>query len=106
MRGLSTAWNGYRTVGMPAGRLWNVVEDPAADRTSRTGAALALAPSLDATGRSRLCAAAVSCAEPHLRIALTTVATAVGATAADDDLAAALDAIEGAGQDEEAEHSP
>jgi hypothetical protein len=103
IRGIATSWNGYRTVGVPAERLWRVVEDPAAERASRTGAALALAPSLDATGQSRLYAAASSCAEPRLRIALTMAATAAGATALDEDLAAALDVIESEGEDEQAE---
>ncbi len=99
MRALSTAWNGYRSVGMPADRLWKVVENPAADRMCRTGAALALGASLDGTGKQRLLAAAASCAEPRLRIALETAAEAT--TTDDDVLAVALEAIESEGQDEE-----
>jgi hypothetical protein len=100
VRAMATSWGGYRTVGMPTDRLWRVVEDPAADRALRTGAAIALAPSLDADGRGRLHAVASSCAEPRLRIALATAATA--AAAADDELSAALDAIESEeGEDQE-----
>ncbi|MGA7123409.1 MAG: hypothetical protein WBY94_25120 [Polyangiaceae bacterium] len=95
VRGISTAWVGYRTVAVPADRLWGVVEDPTVDWTRRTGAALALGPSLDAQGRTRLRAAAASCAEPRVRLALKAAATASGGTADEEQLAAALDAIDG-----------
>jgi hypothetical protein len=97
VRGISTAWIGYRTVAVPADRLWGVVEDPTVDWTSRTGAALALGPSLDAQGRTRLRTVAASCAEPRVRLALKVAATASGATGDDEQLAAALDAIDGEG---------
>ncbi len=96
VRGISTAWNGYRTAAMPACRLWRVVEDPTADWTSRTGAALALGPSLDVDGRTRLRAAAASCAEPRVRLALKAAANA-SAGSEDDELAAALDTVDGEG---------
>lgn len=100
MRGVSTVWHGYRSGGVPGDRLWSVAEDPAADRTCRLGAALALAPSLDAPGKSRLLAAAASCAEPRLRIAMKTVAQA---SLTDDELAASLDALEADGQEDDDE---
>jgi hypothetical protein len=99
MRGIVRAEEGYRTGSMPLERLWRVVEDSRADRAARTGAALALAPTLDESGRQRLRAAAFSCAEPRLRIALTTAATDAGARGREDDLAATLDALEAEGDD-------
>jgi len=101
MRAMVHAERGYRVAAVPPERLWRIVEDPRADRAERTGAALALAPSLDEAGRERLRAAASSCAEPRLRIALSTAATDTGANAPDDELAAALDAIESEGEDDE-----
>jgi len=61
------------------------------------GAAIALAPTLHAADRARLRAVASGCAEPRLRIALTT--TAVEAQSPDDELAEELDALEGEGHD-------
>jgi len=98
VRAIATSWDGYRAAGIPNDRLWSIVEDPSAGRASRTGAALALAQSLDVDGRARLRGAACSCAEPRLRIALTTAASPAAAAASDDELAAALDAIECDGQ--------
>jgi hypothetical protein len=99
MRAMIRGEGGYRAGSMPPERLWRVVEDPRADRVARTGAALALAPSLDDEGRERLGAAASSCAEPRLRIVLATAATDAGARGREDDLAATLDALEGEGDD-------
>jgi hypothetical protein len=99
MRSLVRSEEGYRTGSMPPERLWRVVEDPRADRAARTGAALALAPALDEPGRDRLRAAASSCAEPRLRVALSTAATDAGARGRDEDLAATLDALESEGDD-------
>jgi hypothetical protein len=103
MRAIGSAPAGYRSAAMPRERLWRIVENPRADRVSRTGAALALSPGLDEGGRDRLFAAASSCAEPRLRIALTTAAANTGASATEDELAASLDAIEREGEDEDAE---
>jgi hypothetical protein len=99
MRSMVRVEHGYRTGAVPPERLWRVVEDPCADRVARTGAALALAPGLDEGGRDRLRSAAASCAEPRLRIALTTAATEAGARGREDDLAATLDALECEGDD-------
>jgi hypothetical protein len=101
MRAMVHAERGYRVAAVPPERLWRIVEDPRADRAARTGAALALAPSLDEAGRGRLRAAASACAEPRLRIALSTAASDTGAHASDDELAAALDAIEAEGENDE-----
>lgn len=98
MRGLVCHAPSFRTAAIPAARLWQVVEDPRADRTLRTGAAIALAPMLDPPGRLRLATAAAACAEPRLRMALRTAVTQ--AAAGDDALAEALDALETEGDDE------
>jgi hypothetical protein len=86
--------DGYRVAATPPERLWRFVEDPRADRAARTGAALALAPSLDEQGRARLRAAADACAEPSVRMALAVAARGAGRAESDEDLAAVLDAIE------------
>lgn len=99
MRAMIRGEGGYRAGSVPPERLWRVVEDPRADRVARTGAALALAPSLDEEGRERLRAASSSCAEPRLRVVLSTAATDAGARGREDDLAATLDALEGEGDD-------
>jgi hypothetical protein len=93
MRALAQEQPGYRTSAVPPEGLWRIVESPHADRDARTGAAIALAPSLDAVGRKRLREAAEACAEPRLRIALTTVSMPTG-TATEEELAATLDAID------------
>jgi hypothetical protein len=61
---------GYRAAAIPRERLWDVVENPAADPSAREGAALALSVSLDADDRSRLAALAQTTAQPRLRVAL------------------------------------
>jgi hypothetical protein len=91
--------HGYRTGAVPPERLWRVVEDPRADRIARMGAALALSPSLDFEGRERMREAAASCAEPRIRVALTTAASDAGARGKDEDLAAILDALESEADD-------
>jgi hypothetical protein len=97
MRGMLRRECGYRCGDMPPERLWRVVEDPRAEATARVGAAIALAWSLDGAGRRRLREAADACVEPRVRVALTTTATTAGARLPDEDLAAALDAIDGEG---------
>jgi hypothetical protein len=98
MRALAKSEVGFRHVSTPLDALWQVVEDPRAEREVRMGAAIALAPTLHAADRARLRAAASGCAEPRLRIALTT--TAVEAHSSDDALAEALDALEGEAVDD------
>ncbi len=98
LRTLAQQQPGYRTSAVPQEGLWRIVESPHADRDARTGAAVALAPSLDAAGRQRLRDAATACAEPRLRVALTTASMPTGA-ASEEELAAALDAIEGEVED-------
>lgn len=93
MRTLAREQPGYRTSAVPPEGLWRIVESPHADRDARTGAAIALATSLDDAGRQRLRDAAAACAEPRLRIALTTASMPTGA-ASEEELAAALDAID------------
>jgi hypothetical protein len=91
VRALARPVHDYRTASVPAERLWRLVEDPRADWASRTGAAVALACVVDPAGEARLRAAAAVCAEPNLRMALVTAVDE--ATASDEDLASALDAI-------------
>jgi hypothetical protein len=97
MRSLVRPVPGFRVASVPLERLWRVVEDPRADRDARTGAAIALAPALHDDDRARLRAVADGCAEPRLRVALATAAKE--ASAPDDALAEALDALEGEGDD-------
>jgi hypothetical protein len=101
LRGVFGPERGYRSAEVPQERLWRVVEDPSTDRTARTGAALALAPTLDDAGRERMQCAAASCAEPKLRLALRAAASEAGARSPDDELAATLDAFEADVHDEE-----
>jgi hypothetical protein len=101
VRGLVRPTPGFRTASIPPARLWEVVEDPRAERTARTAAAIALAPTLDPSDKLRLTTAAAGCAEPRLRMALRTAVTQ--AAAADDMLAEALDALETEG---DSEHVP
>ena len=96
MRALVRPAQGFRAASVPAERLWRVVEDPRADRETRTGAAIALAPTLHDADQARLRAVAEGCAEPRLRIALATAA--VEARAPDDVVAEALDALEAEGE--------
>jgi hypothetical protein len=98
MRALLRSAPGFRTAAIPVDRLWQVVEDPRADREARTGAAIALATHAQDDGRERIRIAAAGCAEPRLRIALRTAATE--ARAPDDVLAEALDALESEGEDD------
>ena len=46
MRALVRPVQGFRAASVPVDRLWRIVEDPGADREARTGAAIALAPTL------------------------------------------------------------
>jgi len=98
MRALAQEQPGYRTSVVPHEGLWRIVESPHADGDARTGAAIALASSLDDAGRQRLREAASACAEPRLRIALTTASMPTG-SAPEEELAAALDAIDGEVED-------
>lgn len=61
---------GYRGLAIPRERLWEIVENPAADPSAREGAAIALHASLDASERARLGVLAQSTAAPRLRVAL------------------------------------
>ncbi len=63
-------------------RLWRLVEDPSVAASQRAAAAVALAPSLDESGRKRLRVAGAASVAPKLRVALD---AAVG----DDDAALA-----------------
>jgi hypothetical protein len=60
----------YRESSVTADALWPVVEDAAIDPAERVAAAVALRPSLDAGGKSRLRIAAESTLSPRVRVAL------------------------------------
>jgi hypothetical protein len=61
---------GYRAAAIPRERLWEVLENAAADRSAREGAALALSAAMDAEERARILALAHRTASPRLRVAL------------------------------------
>jgi hypothetical protein len=84
-----------RTAPMPRERLFRIVEDPSSAPPDRAAAAIALAPDLDDEGRARLRGAASATAGSRLRIAIEAAADA----APEDDVQAALEALE-------AEHAP
>jgi hypothetical protein len=69
LRALGPGASEYRAPVSPD-RLWEMVEDAAADPTARAGAAVALGPSLDDNGRARLRVVAQATASPKLRVAL------------------------------------
>jgi hypothetical protein len=69
VRGMAQA-HGYRATAWGSDQLWRIVEDPKNEPGVRAGAAVALAPSLDAPGRERLRVAATGSASPALRLAL------------------------------------
>jgi len=79
-----------RTAAVPPEHLWRVADDPSQPAMKRAAAAVALAPSLDATGRVRLAEIARATAAPKLRVALERAAE----DAPDDSLEAALQEIE------------
>jgi len=64
------ARGGYRSLAIPQERLWEIVENPSADPSARTGAAIALHATLDDDGRARLATVAAATAAPRLRVAL------------------------------------
>ncbi|MBX3191866.1 MAG: hypothetical protein KF819_33050 [Labilithrix sp.] len=69
--------------------LWRIVDDRAVDASVRAAAAVALGPTLDREGRSRLASAARATADERLRVALE-----LAATARDEaEVAAALDEV-------------
>ncbi len=63
----------FRDAALPPDRLWSTVEDTSVEPSTRVAAAVALTPTLDADGRSRLRVAAQSSATPKLRVALTAI---------------------------------
>lgn len=65
---------GYRETAWVPERLWRIVEDPDKDPAVRAGAAAALGPGLDPSGRERLRVAAHVSASPPLRVALEAAA--------------------------------
>jgi hypothetical protein len=65
----------YRTIVVSEERLWQIVGHGGHSADMRAGAALALRPSLDESGRRRLHYLADACAAPNLRGALRAVAS-------------------------------
>jgi hypothetical protein len=64
----------YRLPSISREQLWDLIEGPAADASTRTAAAEALSAALDDSERSRLRVAAARCAEPNVRVALGALA--------------------------------
>jgi len=64
----------YRLPSISREQLWDLVEGPASDASTRTAAAEALSVALDDSDRARLRVAASRCAQPRLRVALGTLA--------------------------------
>jgi len=81
----------YRMPSISRQQLWDLVESPATDASTRTAAAEALATQIDEADRARLRVAAEQCAEPRVRVALAALADedAVAAAAAENEEAAA-----------------
>lgn len=92
LRDLGSETGSYRTEAAAPERLWRIVEDPRAEPDARAGAAVVLAPRLDAAGRDRLRVAAAATALPQMRVALETVAS----DAAEEELAEALGKLDAA----------
>jgi hypothetical protein len=89
---VSVATGDYRTPQVPAERLFRAVEDPGACVAARAGAACALAPTLDDSGRERIRAAADASAHPELR---TLLRVACDSPHDEDALARALSRVSG-----------
>lgn len=68
----------FRTPVVPGERLWEILEDASAPPTTRAGAAIALRQEVQENdeARSRLRVAADACADPRIKHALESVATA------------------------------
>lgn len=64
----------YRMPSISREQLWDLVESPASDASTRTAAAEALAIEIDDADRARLRVAAGQCAEPRVRVALAALA--------------------------------
>lgn len=60
----------HRTAPITTEALWQIAEDPGAEKIARASAAVALGARLDAAGRARLRIAAVATAAPDLRAVL------------------------------------
>jgi hypothetical protein len=69
LHALARRAEGFRDVPLDEDRLWSVIEDPRASATAKAGAAVALAPKLDDTGRARLRVAREAVISPKLRVA-------------------------------------
>lgn len=93
LRAMSVGGGGYRQAALSSEQMWRVVQDPTASPSTRTGAAIALSPSLDEAGRSDLLRAAEACAHPKVRVALTSLAVGASETAV-------LDALEPLAEEE------
>jgi hypothetical protein len=66
----SVGGESYRFPALSREQLWELVEGPTTDSSTRTAAAEALAVGLDGADRSRLRVAAEHCADPRVRVAL------------------------------------
>jgi hypothetical protein len=80
----------YRAVGADVDTLWRVMDDPGAGESERAAAAVVLGAEACGEARSRLRDVAARVASPRVRVAIEMVAEEAG----EDDLAAALSAVE------------
>ncbi len=70
LRRLARSEGTFRTASVVPERLWEVLENGAAQLGARAAAAVALAPTLDEAGRARLRVVTETVASPKLRVAL------------------------------------
>jgi hypothetical protein len=82
----------YRAAGVTPDALWRLMDDPSAGESERAAAAVILAAGASGEERSRLRGVAARVASPRVRVAIERVAEG----AEEDDLAAAMAAVEDA----------
>jgi hypothetical protein len=93
LRALTRRREPYRAVGATADALWRLLDDPGAGESERAAAAVVLGTDASGEERTRLREVAARVASPRVRVAMERVA----AGAEEDDLAAAMDAVEDSG---------
>ncbi|MGO9834589.1 MAG: hypothetical protein ACLP1X_10260 [Polyangiaceae bacterium] len=92
LRALARRREPYRAVGATADFLWRLLDDPSAGESERAAAAVMLGSEASGEERARLRDVAARVASPRVRVAMEKVASG----AEDDDLAAAMAAVEDA----------
>jgi len=92
LRTLAQHRDPYRAAGVTPDALWRLMDDPGAGESERAAAAVILAAGASGEDRSRLRGVAARVASPRVRVAIERVAEG----AEEDDLAAAMAAVEDA----------